>query len=329
MLRPGRFKHRLLDDTFLQTQSSAAALCLQEFFPLWQQKRLTDAEIAAVYIAVFSFLRRPKDFLGGPHNQILPPLPPGPRLSCQEFRDILTPALPAELRSMKALARFSGEEGFLSFFCHQSWRSIPLSVAQSLMAWDAGIYPLKMLDYVPSPEEVLNMQAQGVRCVTMLQQQKEMQELVEAGRDVLGFIVHDLIHADHFFADPDKAQAQIRFSQKLQDIYRLPPIQKMLQDDALFRHEFEYLMSDMNSVPLHLLKTLKAILLGHFKRLDGQNMKETLHPRHEAAFTELYQTCLRHWDFHSSEALGAALRLNTPLCEGPNDYKLLHAVLSQ
>lgn len=329
MLRPGRFKHRLLDDTFLQTQSSTAFLCLQEFFPLWQQKKLTDAEMAAVYIVVFSFLRRPKDFLGGPHNQILPRLASGSRLRCREFHDILSPTLPAELRSMKALARFSGEAEFLPFLCHQSWRSIPLSVAQSLMAWEAGVYPLKMLDYVPSPEEVLHMQAQGVRCVTMLQEKQEMQTLVEAGRDVLGFIVHDLIHADHFFADPDKALAQVRFSQKLQHIYRLAPIQKMIQEDPLFRHEFEYLMSDMNSVPLHLLKTLKAILLGHFKRLEGQNMKDPLHPRHEADFNELFQACLRHWDFRSPEALEAALRLNTPLCEGPNDYELLHAVLSQ
>lgn len=327
MLRPGRFKHRLLDDTFLQTQSSVASLCLQSFFLRWQNCQISDAEMASIYITVFSLLRRPKDFLGGPHNQPLTTLPHRGRLTGVQFLELLAPTLPPELRTVKTLRRFAVETDFLSFLCRHSWRSIPLSVAQSLMAWEAGVYPLKMRDHVPSPEEVLHMQAQGVRCVTMLQHPKQMQELVEGGRDVLGFIVHDLIHADHFFADPTKAQAQIRFSDKLQRIHSLKTIQRMLQEDPLFRREFQYLMSDMNSVPLHLLKTLKAILLGYFKRLDGQSMREALHARHEANFTALYQACLDHWNL-PPQAMEAAHRLNTPLCQGPSDHEVLHSALS-
>lgn len=68
MLRAGRFKHRLLDDVFLQNFSSLAHSCLQSFTSLWRQRLLHDSEMAALYIFIFCFFRRPKDFLGGPHN---------------------------------------------------------------------------------------------------------------------------------------------------------------------------------------------------------------------------------------------------------------------
>lgn len=327
MLRAGRFRHRLLDDAFLKTHSGLAYQCLQPFLQMWRQKSLSDAEISAVYIAIFSFLRRPSDFLGGPHNQVLASLPTPSKFCGKDFVSVFTKSLPENLRGAKSLRRFDHEQDFLTFFCSQSWRSIPLSVAQSLMAWQAGKYPLQIMDYVPTPFEVLSLQTQGRRCVSMLQTQNEMQNFVEEGRDVLGFIVHDLIHADHYFADPIKAAAQTHFSQRLVVIFGLPQIQAMLNKDTIFKSEFEYLMSDMNSFPLHLLKTLKAVLLGYYKRRDGLGMKTPLSAATEQEFQELYQSSLKPWNF-TENALNAAQRLNTPLFESPQDEELLHHALS-
>nr|BFD60150.1 hypothetical protein CKG001_22570 [Bdellovibrio sp. CKG001]BFD63562.1 hypothetical protein BdHM001_22430 [Bdellovibrio sp. HM001] len=327
MLRAGRFRHRLLDDGFLKNQSALAHQCLQPFLELWRAKALSDAEIAAAYIAVFAFLRRPVDFLGGPHNQPLAALPEKPSFQASDFLQCLCGELPESLRHAKSLRRFAHSGDFLSYFCSQSWRSIPLSVPQSLMAWQAGRYPLQLCSFVPTPFEVLSLQTQGQRCVSMLQTLNEMQSFVEEGRDVLGFIVHDLIHADHFFADPVKAAAQIHFSQRLAVIFALPKIQEMLKSDEVFKSEFEYLMSDMNSFPLHLLKTLKAVLLGYFKRRDGLDMKNPLPPAAEREFQELYEASLKPWKF-PTEALNAAQRLNTPLFESPKDEHLLHDALS-
>lgn len=326
MLRAGRFKHRLLNDDFLKNSSAQAFKSLQAFLPLWQQKRLSDPEIAAIYIFIFSFLRRPQDFLGGPHNLFPLGVARDEAFSIHDFLELLNPTLPAPLRNAKILKRLPGTAAFLPSFCALSWRSIPLSVARSLMAWETKIYPLVLRKDVPSPDEVLHMQAQGARCITMLTALDEMQNFVEDGRDVLGFIVHDLIHADHFFADPEKAQAQTLFCQKLILVQKNQSIRHMLVSDGIFRKEFEYLMSDMNSVPLHLLKTLKAVLLGYFKRREGVSMNGALSLAIEQEFTQLYNQVLEPWGF-APDALLAAQRLNTPLYQGHIDNELLHRTL--
>lgn len=328
MLRAGRFRHRLLDEHFLINQGPLAHECLQKFLPLWHQKILSDMEIAGIYILIFAFLRRPKDFLGGVHHENLAASSPSRSIRGDEVIDLLREVLPVELRGTKSLGRLAGPQAFLPHFCSLSWRSIPLSAQQSLMAWRAGKYPLRLLTVMPSPEEVLHMQTQGLRCVSMLIKKDEMQAFVAEGRDVLGFIIHDLIHADHFFADPEKARAQVHFSQKLLSVRKLPQIQYMLATDPAFEDEFHYLMSDMNSVPLHLLKTLKAILLGFYKRREGVAMSASLTTHLESEFTVLFETVLKPWDF-TPEALNAARRLNTPAYQGLDDAASLHQALQQ
>ncbi|KYG70292.1 hypothetical protein AZI85_14205 [Bdellovibrio bacteriovorus] len=327
MLRAGRFRHRLLDDTFLKTQGPVASECLQPFLSLWQQKRLSDVEIVAVYIFIFAFLRRPKDFLGGVHNEF--PLSPSAEssLRSETFLEILRRVLPTELKDAKSLRRFENTNFFVDQFCSLSWRSIPLAVPKSIIRWRDQVYPLELLVTLPLPEEVLAMQAQGRRCISMLIEKEQILNFVEEGRDVLGFIVHDLIHADHFFADPEKARAQIEFCKRLRVIASFSSIQQMLEKDDSFRREFHYLMSDMNSVPLHLLKTLKAILLGFYKRQLHLEMADSLPPAVEDSFTHFFKDILAPWNF-SEQQLIAAQRLNTAQYKGREDGELLHQALS-
>lgn len=327
MLRVGRFRHRLLDDAFLKNQGPLATQCLQSFVKLWRSGHLSDVEMASAYILVFTFLRRPKDFLGGVHNQPLDTVHEQKKISSQEVFDLLNTSLPPSLQNAKSLLRLKSPQPFIEHFCSMSWRSIPLSVAQSLCAWGSGRYPLQLLTTIPTPNGVLSMQAQGYRCLSMLIEEQQICHFVEEGRDVLGFIVHDLIHADHFFADPEKARAQIQFCKKILQVQELPSIQKMLLSDEKFRSEFHYLMSDMNSVPLHLLKTLKAILLGYYKRQEGLAMTAPLPSDTEREFLHLFETVLHPWGF-SIEAHFAARRLNTPLYKGLADGELLHLALS-
>lgn len=327
MLRAGRFRHRLLDDTFLKTQGPVAYECLQPFLSLWQQKRLSDVEIVAVYIFIFAFLRRPKDFLGGVHNEF-PLLPSAENsLRSETFLEIFRGVLPTELKDAKSLRRFENTNSFVDQFCSLSWRSIPLAVPKSIICWRDHIYPLDLLVTLPLPEEVLAMQAQGRRCISMLIEKEQILNFVEEGRDVLGFIVHDLIHADHFFADPEKARAQIEFCKRLREIASFSSIQQMLEKDESFRREFHYLMSDMNSVPLHLLKTLKAILLGFYKRQLHLEMADSLPPAVEDSFTHFFKDILAPWNF-SEQQLIAAQRLNTAQYKGRADGELLHQALS-
>lgn len=327
MLRAGRFRHRLLDDAFLKTHSDLASSCLKDFLHQWRLGTLSDIEIAAIYIFIFGFLRRPQDFLGGPHNKELHEVSSNAKITCKKVHAILLGNLPEHLKQAKSLRWLeNNDEAFLNFFCAQNWRSIPFSVAKSLNAWAAQFYPLNLYTFIPTPLDVLNLQARGERCITMLIEPDQIKNWVEEGRDVLGFIVHDLIHADHFFADPVKANAQIEFCKRLVPIHALPQIQTMMTVDSEFCREFHYLMSDMNSVPLHLLKTLKAILLGYFKRF-GSGMNHDLSLAQELDFNEIFEQCLEFWNLEP-RALEAARRLNTNLSRGYDDNKLLHEALT-
>lgn len=326
MIRSGRFRHRLLDDIFLQTHAGDLHRALTPFLDLWHRRQISDAEMAALYIFIFSFFRRPQDFLGGPHNDFVFKKSSA-TLSGLAVLEELANSLPPSLRQKKSLQRIATKDVFLDLFCSLSWRSIPLSVPRSLMAWQTGLYALTLTTEVPTPEEVLELQCQSRRCVSMLTSAEHIAGFVEEGRDVLGFIVHDLIHADHFFADPLKTQAQVLFCQRLKKVYETAKIQEILKKDAFFKAEFFYLMSDMNSVPLHLLKTLKAVLLGHFKRRQ-KAFNQPLSPADEAEFLALFQEALKAWSF-SPEAWQAALRLNTPLAQGPQDLLLLDVALNK
>ncbi|WP_413557764.1 hypothetical protein [Bdellovibrio sp. HCB209] len=329
MLRAGRFRHRLLDEQFLENNSAQASVSLAPFLSQWRNGLLTDVEMACVYLLIFNFLRRPSDFMGGKHNLPLPQSTSnGTSVSCREVVETLRPTLPESLRHAKSLRLFDNDDGFVTLFSAHSWRSIPFSVQRSLACWEAGLYPLQLMTRLPSELEVLEMQARGERVVSMLIEADQIKNFVEEGRDVLGFIVHDLIHADHFFHDPRKAQAQIHFCQHLLKVLELPQIQTMLTTDAVFRKEFHYLMSDMNSVPLHLLKTLKAVLLGFYKRQASPDMKQPLPLIAELKFNECYRQVLENWNFSDLE-FSAALRLNTENYVHPADSVLLDQALSK
>lgn len=327
MLRAGRFRHRLLDESFLKAHSQQATRSLAPFLNLWRNGDLSDVEMVCAYLLTFIFLRRPTDFLGGKHNL---PLPEShvPGTASGIIVSMLRATLPQELAGYKSLRPLETDADFVTTFCSHSWRSIPFSVQRSLASWKSGLYPLNLMTSLPSADDVLLMQARGRRCVSMLIESEEIRSFVEEGRDVLGFIVHDLIHADHFFHDPARAQAQVIFCQKLLEVLKLPAIQHMLFTDEIFRQEFHYLMSDMNSVPLHLLKTLKAILLGYYKRQTTDDMKQSLPSEIEARFTKCYHQVLQSWDFSPTE-FAAAQRLNTENYQHPADSVLLDRALGK
>lgn len=328
MLRSGRFRHRLLDEVFLQNYGSQASVSLQPFIKLWKQGHLQDIEMVAIYIWIFSFLRRPQNFFGGPHaNRLMFQCAPT-YLTSRQAVGLLRTTLPGSLQSAKSLLRFENENTFFEHFCSHSWRSIPFSAVRALAEWALGHYPLKLMTDIPSPDEVLEMQTQGWRCVSMLIEECQIKNFVLEGRDVLGFLLHDLIHADHFFSDHDNALAQIHFSKKLRQVRHSDRVQEIIRNDPEFVDEFHYLMADMNTVPLHLLKSLKAIFLAHFKRRDFCPLGQSLSTKSELEFSTFFESILIPWNF-SDQALQAVRRLNTPFYQAPEDSFILDRALRQ
>ena len=214
----------------------------------------------------------------------------------------------------------------MSLIGQHSLRSLPWSVNRSLCQWHLGQYPLQLLFHIPSTDEVHQLQTQGQRCVSLLMQESELTQAYTGGRDSLGFLVHDLIHADHFFLEPQKRLAQVQFSKYLWQLKEHAWIQQRRGEDPQFDHDWDYLVSDMNTVPLHLLKALKAISLMSFKRQHGLLIEHHLTPHLQSHFDSLWETFVQPIPL-SLEEKSAAVRLNTALYQHPQDSLLLDQAL--
>ncbi|EKX45433.1 hypothetical protein GUITHDRAFT_108701 [Guillardia theta CCMP2712] len=129
---------------------------------------------------------------------------------------------------------------------------------RSLVCWLLAARPFVLMFRIPSPIEVLKMQARGERVVTMLTSEEELSSKHTAplrymegeklhSRDALEFLVHDLAHMEKF-VDKEVYEEQWDSSGACWSWTRRGLA------------EVEYCISDMNCCCTHLLKYLKAKL---------------------------------------------------------------------
>ncbi len=190
------------------------------------------------------------------------------RFSMQDFFSLLQsnslPVLPFKKWHDKKIT-------LLLFLRHNRFRGIPDSARRALLEWLEQKYPLTLLFYVPTVAEVFSLQKQGGRCVSFFQNASEICKL-HHDRDVISFIVHDLIHAHEFYSDPKRAVQQIGFYHWLDNIASNPKIQVLINQSSSFQERWEYVLSDMNSYCGHLLKTLHAAFTLHAPLGESANL---------------------------------------------------------
>lgn len=194
-------------------------------------------------------------------------------------------------------------------------KSVPLDCQEGLLGWLEGLYPLDLRLDIPSPQEMLAHQCLGRRFVTFRPEPEML--FVPIGRHAgsLEFALHDLEHAHKFFSDALLMAGQVHFFQHIQKAIN-DGIFADLQSDSRFSAEFDYLISDMNSHPLHLWKYLKAIVMNACHR--RQNWKHG----------EFIQKLMVFWKW--SDALcEAGHRINHPDTESEQDRALVSAYFIQ
>lgn len=118
---------------------------------------------------------------------------------------------------------------------------------------------IQILDYIPTPLQVLEMQSRGFRCVTLLRTPNWFNHTFEHKRNLRDFVIHDLEHIWQLFESPKISQAQIKFSKKLLELTRKGYF-IFLQTDPDLSKEFDYIISDMNTHPAHTYATLKSLI---------------------------------------------------------------------
>lgn len=143
-------------------------------------------------------------------------------------------------------------------------KAIPNCIFESIQQILSGNYPILFLDHEPTATELLKIQCFGQRVITFNSNYQNWPHLKYGERDVLSFWLHDLVHAEHFFSQPELMTMQIGFYRYVNNSLKTGLFQKAFQDSESFKSAFDYLISDMNSHPLHLLKTYRAIVDIHF-----------------------------------------------------------------
>ena len=254
--RSGRFKKKLISLDSLQIEVPKFLNIFQNSMELFIRNQITEAELCAHYIIIGLSLRYPGTWPGAsnkPHNIE------------HRLTGAIPDYIPLEPNVRKRLEGLCIGDLFNSF----AFKSTPPSVNRALLHFSTNRYPLELMFKIPTPREVLDQQRNGRRCLTLITKEKQMKDYILGERDYLGFCLHDLIHADHFYHSNLSYQGQL-------GLYKLLALEmdKGVFDELLknekFESEFEYIIADMNAYPIHLLKCLKSAIL-HYGNEDFFN----------------------------------------------------------
>jgi hypothetical protein len=171
-------------------------------------------------------------------------------------------------------------------------KGIPLSINRTMINWYENKWSIEMLHRIPSSKELLALQVNNTRCITVVTESKKIDELVFGTRDPLSFVLHDLMHADQFFSQANSQKGQLGFYRLLYANYDRPLLKNLLKSDTEFKKEFEYVASDMNAYVIHLFKCLKSSIY------------------RTSSNAEFFSELLNWWGMNAEEKL-ASYHLNT------------------
>jgi hypothetical protein len=278
--RAGRFKKKLVPQEALEKEAPVIQERMTQILELFNQQQLSAAEFTAIYILCVLSYRYPGAWLGAKRSE---------KLTKDNKLSFPLSGLnfPLEPNIQKRLQGFTtvGE-----VFEHFAFKSTPLTVNRSILNWSSGDYGLELMFRIPRPQEVLDQQKYARRCVTVVLEKERASKFILGERDALGFTMHDLIHADHFYHNNQSFQGQLGFYGFLDFCMSENHFEELLKIPG-FEEEFEYLIADMNAYAIHLMKCFKSALT-HY-HLEGESffshwiLKLNIAPNELEAFRSL------------------------------------------
>jgi hypothetical protein len=257
---------------------------------------ISNFELCTLYILLFLRIRHSKNWLQKKENFPI-------NTNEKKLLDII----PAEFKlndwELEKLKDISASQ-LLKFY---NLKGIPLAVNRTMINWGLGLWKIELLTHIPSPRELLRLQVQNTRCVTLTTNHDDIHKLVLSARDPLSFVLHDLQHADHFFNQNESLKGQLGFYSLMEQVYDRPQLKQTLKENKKFKIEFEYVVSDMNAYVIHLFKCLKSAII----RADSDKS------------VPLFPQLLEWWNM-PEKAAHAAHKLNTPDYDSEDELQLRH-----
>ena len=217
----------------------------------WRAGKLHDATFAALYFLYWQI-----------HMH-------GRRFAARRYKDDARPDPVQWLKDLAQLDSTARDERLLRYFERYQFRGVIPNVTIALSRWLRGQWPLILCEHVPLPEEVLDLQVRGLRPVTLICDAVRARQPVLRKPNAFAFMTHDLEHAYKFFHDLRVHELQRGLFAVLQAAQQQGVFAPYTYD-AAFRAHFDYLISDMNTHPVHGLQYLRAILVEcHLRREQG------------------------------------------------------------
>lgn len=173
----------------------------------------------------------------------------------------------------------------LDFLKYYSFRFLPNSIREVLLMASLEEDKLVVRIDIPSSIEMLSLQSNGSRYITIDFESASNGNFIDDKRDAFEFVLHDLEHAYCFFKKEYDYERQIDFFSSIQRNYHM--LKPILNESDEFRKDFEYCISDMNSHPEHLIQYLKAILVKYFLVKNNKSEKSYLSSDEQIPMNEI------------------------------------------
>ncbi|MBI3775874.1 MAG: hypothetical protein HY273_10035 [Gammaproteobacteria bacterium] len=199
----------------------------------------------------------------------------GRRFAARRFKHDARPDPAQWLNELTQVHGAVRDDVLISYFERYQFLGVIPNVNIALAAWLRGLWPLVLCEHVPLPAEVLDLQARGLRPVTLICDAMRARQPVLRKPDAFAFMTHDLEHAYKFFHDSRLHVLQRSLFAVLQ-VAQQRGVFAPYDHDAEFRTRFDYLISDMNTHPVHSLQYLRAILVEFHLRIEHGGVNEVL-----------------------------------------------------
>ena len=211
---------------------------------------LSSFEFCTLYILLFLRIRHPKNWLQKKTQ-----------FTASSNEKKLLDIIPLEFDLTEWEKSKLQDISAVDLFRYFNLKGIPLAVNRTMINWAEGAWNIALLTHIPSPRELLRMQVQNTRCITVTVKHDEIDQLVLSSRDPLSFVLHDLHHADQFFSNDLSLKGQLGFYKLVDTIYDRSELKQTLKSDSQFKSEFDYVVSDMNAYVIHLFKCFKSAFI--------------------------------------------------------------------
>ncbi len=206
--------------------------------------------------------------------------------------------------SFKALKNIPPEQKLIQLCPYWRWRNVPAVVWKSLQQWHEGKFDLQLRFDIPTPQQVLQLQIKGQRCVSVFNEAQDLKKIHDHERDAFLFTVHDLEHAWQFFSRPSLFSYQKEWCRLLHLAFALGPWKSFIEPAV--SDSFNYLISDMNSHPWHAYLTLRHLWRQNWKCKHGITLKDQLSVDEEKLCNQAWQQLLQFWNLSELEQIEAS-----------------------